>query len=200
VFIKKLYSPKRCRFANCIVSYPLNGRQCDYWQIQNIRWTLKLLVNSASSYICKVKGCNRTRGPIGCETSRLPHFPDNRLADGGEIVSLKRWPPFTPRKIPRTHFCQSLNRPQAYNTAGSIMPTEKSFNILIGIRTHDLPAWSIVPQSITLSRPQLLHVYVKKWTAPRATPNHWGMFCTRPQFSCPFLLSGNVLRQEQFEK
>jgi hypothetical protein len=44
-------------------------------------------------------------GPYGCETSRLPHFVDNRLTDGGEIVSLKRLPLFTPRKIPGTHFC-----------------------------------------------------------------------------------------------
>jgi hypothetical protein len=43
-------------------------------------------------------------GPHGCETSRLPHFLDNRLTDGGE-VSLTRLPPFTPRKIPGTHFC-----------------------------------------------------------------------------------------------
>jgi hypothetical protein len=31
------------------------------------------------------------------ETSRLPHFLDNRLTDGGEVVSLTRRPPFTPR-------------------------------------------------------------------------------------------------------
>jgi hypothetical protein len=35
-------------------------------------------------------------GPYGCETSRLPHFLDNRLTDGGEI-SLMRWPPFAPQ-------------------------------------------------------------------------------------------------------
>jgi hypothetical protein len=35
-------------------------------------------------------------GPQGCETSRLPHFLDNRLTDGGEVISLKRRPPFTP--------------------------------------------------------------------------------------------------------
>jgi hypothetical protein len=45
------------------------------------------------------------RGPQGCETSRLPHFTDNRLTDVGEVVSLNRRPPFTPRKIPGTHFC-----------------------------------------------------------------------------------------------
>jgi hypothetical protein len=42
-------------------------------------------------------------GPQGCETSRLLHFLDNRLTDGGGIVSLTRRPPFTP--LPGTHFC-----------------------------------------------------------------------------------------------
>jgi hypothetical protein len=32
-------------------------------------------------------------------------FLDNRFTDGGEVVSLMRRPPFTPRKIPGTHFC-----------------------------------------------------------------------------------------------
>jgi hypothetical protein len=44
-------------------------------------------------------------GPEGCETSRLPHFLDNRLTDGGEAVSLTRRPPVTSRKISGTHFC-----------------------------------------------------------------------------------------------
>jgi hypothetical protein len=44
-------------------------------------------------------------GPLGCERSRLHHFIDNRLTDGGEVVSLMRRPAFTARKIPGTHFC-----------------------------------------------------------------------------------------------
>jgi hypothetical protein len=44
-------------------------------------------------------------GPYGCETSRLPHFLENRPTDGGEVVGLTRWPPFTPKKIPGAHFC-----------------------------------------------------------------------------------------------
>jgi hypothetical protein len=36
-------------------------------------------------------------GPLGCGTSRLPQFLDNRLTDGGEVVSLTRRPPFTPQ-------------------------------------------------------------------------------------------------------
>jgi hypothetical protein len=38
-------------------------------------------------------------GPQGCERSRLPHLLDRRLTDGGEVVSLTRRPPFTPREI-----------------------------------------------------------------------------------------------------
>jgi hypothetical protein len=49
-----------------------------------------------------VTGCG---GPLGCGTSRLPHFLYDRFTDGGEIVSLTRRPPFSHRKIPGTHFC-----------------------------------------------------------------------------------------------
>jgi hypothetical protein len=59
--------------------------------------------------VCKKKGKATLitgRGcPQGCETSRLPHFLGNRLTDGGEVVSLKLRPPFTPRRISGTHFC-----------------------------------------------------------------------------------------------
>jgi hypothetical protein len=41
----------------------------------------------------------------GCETSRLPHFLDNRLTDSSAVVSLMHRLPFTSRKVPGTHFC-----------------------------------------------------------------------------------------------
>jgi hypothetical protein len=31
-------------------------------------------------------------GPKGCEASRIPHFLDNRVTDGGEVVSLTHRP------------------------------------------------------------------------------------------------------------
>jgi hypothetical protein len=31
-------------------------------------------------------------------SSKIPHFLDNRLTDGGEVVSLTRRPPFTPQE------------------------------------------------------------------------------------------------------
>jgi hypothetical protein len=37
-------------------------------------------------------------GPQGCETSRLPHYLNSRLTDGGKVVSLMRRPPFTPQE------------------------------------------------------------------------------------------------------
>jgi hypothetical protein len=33
-------------------------------------------------------------GPQGCETWKFPHILDNRLTDGGEVVSLRRRKPF----------------------------------------------------------------------------------------------------------
>jgi hypothetical protein len=42
---------------------------------------------------------------IYSKTLKLLHFIGNRLTDGGKVVGLTRWPPFTPRKIPSTHFC-----------------------------------------------------------------------------------------------
>jgi hypothetical protein len=39
-------------------------------------------------------------GPQRCDKSRLPHFLDNRLTDGGEIVSLMRPLRFVHGNIP----------------------------------------------------------------------------------------------------
>jgi hypothetical protein len=48
-------------------------------------------------------------GPYGCETSRFPHtrVPDSRLKDGGEVVSLTRLPPYTPRQVPGINIVRS---------------------------------------------------------------------------------------------
>jgi hypothetical protein len=52
---------------------------------------------------------------------RIPHFLDNRLTDGGEVVSLTRRQRFTPspRKIPGTHFFKAETTPGP-SAAGSI--------------------------------------------------------------------------------
>jgi hypothetical protein len=75
------------------------------------------------------------------------HFLDNRLTDGGEVVSLTRRPP-------GTHFCYRQDRSQGHNAAGRIRSIEKS-NDLIGNRTHDFPTCSIVPQPTRYRVPHL---------------------------------------------
>jgi hypothetical protein len=87
-------------------------------------------------------------------------FLDNRLIDGGEVVKLMRRPPFTHRKIPGTHFCYRLSRPQGQNATGRIRSIKKS-NDLIGNRTREFPARSTVPQQTTLLRsPAVRHVNI----------------------------------------
>jgi hypothetical protein len=52
--------------------------------------------------------------------SRLPHYLDNLITDGGKVATLTRRPPSAPRKISGTHFCWRLSRPQDHSAAGSI--------------------------------------------------------------------------------
>jgi hypothetical protein len=49
------------------------------------------------------------RGLYVCERSRLPHYLDNRLKDGSEVVNIMRRPRSTPQKqysfASGPHFC-----------------------------------------------------------------------------------------------
>jgi hypothetical protein len=51
-------------------------------------------------------------GLLGCEMLRIPHCLENRLTDGGEVVSLTQWPHSTPQKyflfVSGTHICYRL--------------------------------------------------------------------------------------------
>jgi hypothetical protein len=78
--------------------------------IRNIKTIMTLVVIFISFtgkylYTGKVILVTGRGGPQGCQTSSLPHFPGNRLTDGGKVFSLTRRPPFTHRKVPGTHFC-----------------------------------------------------------------------------------------------
>jgi hypothetical protein len=106
--------------------------------------------NATDCYKLKRYPCNRPWRPIGL---RDVEFLDNRLTDGGEVVSLTPRLPFTPRKIPATHFYERLS------AARRIRSIEKSNKI--GNRTRDLPACSIVPQPTTLPRVLPPSRYVK---------------------------------------
>jgi hypothetical protein len=104
------------------------------------RRPIPAVLNGEGGYICippKSYPCNRVWRPI----VGLWDIIDNRLTDGGE-VSLTSRLLFTPRKIPGTHFCQRLSRPQGHSAAGRIRSIKKKSNDLIGNRTCDLPACS----------------------------------------------------------
>jgi hypothetical protein len=73
----------RCKTIPVILKF------CVGW----IKWTYNLKA------LC-VRMCTKEKKVTvkGCETSRLPHFLDNRLTDGADVVSLTRRPPFIPRE------------------------------------------------------------------------------------------------------
>jgi hypothetical protein len=73
------------------------------------------------------------------------------------LSALRAGRPLPSRKIPGTHFCYRLSRLQCHSAAGRIRSIEKSSG-LIGNRTRDLLACSIVAQPTTLARaPEMLY-------------------------------------------
>jgi hypothetical protein len=65
----------------------------------------------------------------------LPHFLDSRLTDGGEVVSLKRRPPFTPHEDSWYSFLLEAESNQGHSAAGRVKSIEK-FNGRIENRTR----------------------------------------------------------------
>jgi hypothetical protein len=68
--------------------------------------------------------------------------------DGSEIILLHQ-PPFTPMKIPGTHFCERLSLSPGHSAAGRITSIEKS-NDLIENQTCNPLTCSTVPQPTML--------------------------------------------------
>jgi hypothetical protein len=78
-----------------------------YWVVVEMRNSYDGL-RTCAEWLCKVEKSEAAPatgrgGSWTSETSRLPHFVDNRFKDGVDVVSLTRRPPFTPRKIRATH-------------------------------------------------------------------------------------------------
>jgi hypothetical protein len=70
------------------VSVPCPARDVPCGLRLNVHLPVSSPVTSLQ-YLLKVTG----RGSLyGCETSRFPHFLDNRLTDGSEVVSVTRRP------------------------------------------------------------------------------------------------------------
>jgi hypothetical protein len=105
------------------------------FQEKNSWYNLRYKIQSLQNIIFKYPLLNFTAGvkqqnkaipltgrgdPLGCETSRLPHFLENRLTDGGEFVKLTRRSHFAPGKIPRNNLYLSLIRSQGHSEAWKI--------------------------------------------------------------------------------
>jgi hypothetical protein len=65
--------------------------------MKQIRFILFYILYKGKGKATPVTG---RESPEDCETSRLPHFLDNRLKDAREVVSLACRRSLTPRKIP----------------------------------------------------------------------------------------------------
>jgi hypothetical protein len=89
--------------------------------------------------------------PRGCETSRLPHFLDNRLIDGAEVASPTSRSFFIPQEDSWYSFLLEAESTSGHSVVGRIKSIEES-NYLIGNRTRDLAACSEVPQPTTQQR------------------------------------------------
>jgi hypothetical protein len=69
------------------------GQKCITFSLENMK-PRNLMEGLGKGKAIPVTG---HEGPYGCQTSRLTHFLDNRLTDGGEVVSPTCRPPFTPQ-------------------------------------------------------------------------------------------------------
>ena len=75
----------------------------------------------------------------GIQQAGAPRISRQSAHKGGKIVSPTHRPPLPPGKIPRTHFCLRLSRPQSHGATEGIKSTKNPTDFT-GNRTRDLPA------------------------------------------------------------
>jgi hypothetical protein len=129
---------------------------------------------AAGNRLCGCSGEVKTRTPIFhpapihftcrdiCEPSRLPHFLDYWLTDGGEVVSLHAGRPLLLGRFLVLISVRGWVDPRAIVRLEGLSQLNRS-NALIGNRTRYLPACSIVSQSTTLPRALIHNLYVCKY-------------------------------------
>jgi hypothetical protein len=129
-------------------------------------------------------------GPKGCETSRLPHFPDNRLIDGGEVVSLTGRPPFTPRKIPGTHLLETESNPRP--PACSIVPQPT-----MEVQVHAFLSSTVDRGKWPASRPDCFSrgtQWIGGWMGPARTSVTAHISMSDTKGPLPYMMDGSAQR------
>jgi hypothetical protein len=118
-------------------------------QYPNTNWTYRLGRSKTVIFsvtvkhsLCRSGQTLRVSGARGSQISRKSSH------EGGKVVSPTQRPLLPPRNIPGTHFCWRLSQPKGHSAAGKIMSMKNSKDI-IGNRTPNLPAYSVVPQPTT---------------------------------------------------
>jgi hypothetical protein len=86
--------------------------------------------------------------------SRLPYFQENLFRDGADVVSFKHRPSFTPSIYVRGRVnSQGLVRLEGLGQL-------KKSNDIIGVRTREIPACSIVPQDELDEEKRICSIYI----------------------------------------
>jgi hypothetical protein len=86
---------------------------------------------------------------MGFQEVEAPRISRQSAHEGGKVVSPTHRPSLPLRRIPATHFCYRLSRPQGHNTTGKITSLKDSSDF-IGNRTRDLPICSAVQLKLDL--------------------------------------------------
>jgi hypothetical protein len=97
--------------------------------------------------------------PLGFQEVEAPEFLDSKHRKVVRLSALSTGPSLPTGKIPGTHFCYNLSRPQGRNETERIKSLKNS-NDSIGNRNRDLSACSAVPQPTAPPRtpPQKTHL------------------------------------------
>jgi hypothetical protein len=103
-----------------------------------------------SNIKCNIILASGRGSPLCCETLRLPHFLDSRLTDDDEVVSLTRWPPFTPQEDSWYSFLLEVESTLGPYWGWKNYVNWKESNDPIGNRIRNLPAFNIVPRQTVL--------------------------------------------------
>jgi hypothetical protein len=96
--------------------------------------------------------------PLGFQEVETPRFLDNRHMKVVRLSALRTGRLYPPGKIPGTHFCLRLSRPQDHSATGRIMSMKNSSDT-IGNRTRDVPACGSASTNCATSCP-IIYVFI----------------------------------------